>query len=351
MQMKIHLLMTCFLTESAIQADGYYGSEPLQDKLLQLLSTLHTLRKIPFDSLDFRISLDSRYQPHAGDLKDAIHRWFPNAKEIEGRLEDYSGWKSAVASIPHDIDWVLLMANHDHVFLGERHEEFFSYLEGLSAIGGYEIAHISHWTEALGWQATKASKANLPGFQLEFFSGETIGTVAVRRATLEGWFREDFTEGKKFVRPDNPFGPSVRFAPQRQSLPMKEFFRHLDGYGHVGLSAPFASTLMPCVTMSGKVIETREYRFGNIGESEIDLLRTPTFYPKFFGSKNEISNLLYLATGYRVRTQVVQTILRLSKVAKSDKTAILLALISSPRFWRSAFGPVRSLIGWVVGGK
>lgn len=342
--MKIHLLMTCLLTDHRIQPTGYYQVEE-SDKLEQVLSTLESLRSIEFSSSEIRITMDAPYEQHRELLRECVQEWHPRANVSESRLETFLDWSEAVARIPSDVDWVLLMANHDHVFVNRDAKGFHRYLESLLEEGISEIAHVSHWTEALGWRVLKFEGSRPPGLGLCFQSESTIGTVAVRLSEFRSWFEVDFTEGSKFVRPDNPFGPSVQVRNEKQALPMEEFFRHLDGYGHVGLDATYASTLRPKVFLTKGIPVIKDYVFGNPGEPDVDLLVTPSFYSDMkVDEPHSLSNLLFLATAYRVRLKILYGLLL---AAKGSPVSICLAVASigfSRGFWCSLSAPLLTLL-------
>jgi hypothetical protein len=338
--MKIHLLMTCFITDSRIQPSGYYQIEEA-DKISQVLSTLNSLRKIKFSSSEIRIALDYPYEEHQTILRAAAEVWHPEADFFSTRLEDFEGWRAAIGRIPSDTEWVLIMANHDHVFIQEDSVQLVNYLELVWSEGVSTIAHISHWTEALGWRSLKSNPSRPKGLGLWFLSSETIGTVAVQLGELKSWFAEDFTLGAKFVRPDNPFGPSVTVSNSNQSLPMVEFFRHLDGYGHVGLTAQYASYLATNSAITQGKLITREYLFGNLSQGAADLLQTPNFYvARPIDSLEEIRNLIYLATAYRVRFRAISCLINGVEAPMSVKARAIFRAILHPQFWKSLVGPV-----------
>lgn len=332
--------MTCFITDSRIQPNGYYQVEEV-DKFGQVLSTLNSLRKINFSSSEIRIALDYPYAGHHKILSSAAKDWHPNADYFSTRLEDFEGWQAAIGRIPSDTDWVLLMANHDHVFVQPDSVQFLNYLELVGAEGVSSVAHISHWTEALGWRALRIGRGRPEGLGLWFSSSETIGTVAVQLSELKGWFAEDFTMGEKFVRPDNPFGPSVTVSNPNQSLPMVEFFRHLDGYGHIGLTALHASQLPSNTSLNQGNLVTRDYVSGNLGQEAVDLLETPRFYvSRHLDSLDEIRNLIYLATAFRVRCNVITYLLGATQASTTVKATAILRAIRHPQFWKSLVGPI-----------
>lgn len=336
--------MTCFITDSRIQPTGYYQVDEV-DKFSQVLSTLNSLRKITFSSSEIRIALDYPYEEREAALRYAAEAWHPHADYSPTRLEDFDGWRSAISRIPVDTDWVLIMANHDHVFVQQDSTQFLNYLGLVKTEGLSSIAHISHWTEALGWRALKIDRDRPEGLALWFPSSETIGTVAVQLRELQAWFAEDFTLGTKFVRPDNPFGPSVRVSNTNQSLPLVEFFRHLDGYGHIGLTAEYASQLPPNASFANGQLITREYALGNLGQEGVDLLQTPSFYvTRPVDSFEEVRNLIYLATAFRVRFKVVCSLLKATRASTRVKALAVFQALAHRQFWKSFVGPLHTLL-------
>jgi hypothetical protein len=123
------------------------------------------------------------------------------------------------------------------------------------------------------------------------------------------WWQSDFTNGKKFVRPDNPFGPSVSFISAPVYIPNREFFRHLDGYGHVGIKSKSASSLAPCCVMKGSEIIHKTWTSGFLykGETLADLPITP--FSNVLNDFRQNRELILLATSYKTNLRNIRGLL------------------------------------------
>jgi hypothetical protein len=102
------------------------------------------------------------------------------------------------------------MKNHDHALVCRQISEWNGFLRIIDETE-LEIAHVSHWPESLGWNFIQKNLSQSKSLDLGFFNSNAIGTVLIARNMLRGPFVSDFTDGKPFVRPDNPFGPWLKF--------------------------------------------------------------------------------------------------------------------------------------------
>ena len=105
--------------------------------------------------------------------------------------------------------------------------------------------------------------------------------------------------GHKIVRPDNPFGPSVPLKNILELTPSTELFRHLDGYGHVGIPPGVAGAFRSCCTIDNMKINHTNWNYGDFHLGKNGELPD---IPKLTKSKEliKIINLVLLARAYRV---------------------------------------------------
>jgi len=337
---SLSLLLTAFLTDSRIQPADYYGELPASNTVDQLSTTIHSLTALDFSQTFFFIDSDTGYKEYDRAIEDFTLRRFPQGEFSNHRLDEFQQWHSAIGQLQSD--WTLLASNHDHPFIGSS-EDWRNFLDLMDS-SELDIAQISHWTESLGWRSLRWDQSMAEGLEMGFYATEMIGTILVRTSFLRSLFAQDFTNGTKFVRPDNPFGPSISFDRSFIVLPRTEFFRHLDGYGHVGLTANFSSYLRPEVSLSpnGSVQRTEWIRVSNERE-EGDLLSMGPAYGQ--GTKGEkwtlpeLQNLAYLATRYRLRFRVLFKLLQ----ALSDKRMALKTIsarFSDKTIWKAALAPI-----------
>jgi hypothetical protein len=300
---KIHLFITVFLTDTPITPDGYYGKSisPSQNKVDQFLTTIHSMQKLQFSSQDIYISFGPEYEWAKEQVMNFVTSCFPFAILRGERLESFSSWQSASMLIPKDVELVLLNSNHDHAFIPTSVDSFEQFAREVLGFGKRFIGEITHWPEFFGqrgntWSsgAVGANKACIS------VTSHAVGTCLISREFFQEWWKVDFTNGKKIVRPDNPFGPWVQFEPCTRIVPREEFFRHLDGYGHARVKAPIASPLRACCSLDNKSVVHRDWTRGRflLGGNLSDLPITPVK-----GSTNPFSGnleLILLSSAFRV---------------------------------------------------
>lgn len=260
--MSTYMLMSGFLTNKSISQPSYYNMNEFKySKLDQLLSTLCSLKKLKLDYADFYLDYDEEFVDNRKIVENFIQVNFKSTEYrlFNFRLEFFSQWQQAAKIIPHTASTVLLMSNLDHVFIPQKINRYLEFLEFLVLKEETAIGQILHWQEnitAIGSRKLVNLKNISPVFQKK--SVYTHGTILVKPEFFKSWWIQDFTQGERIVRPDNPFGPWVYFAWANCYIPSTEFFRHLDGYGHVGITSPHASNLRPCCQFSnGSVIHDK----------------------------------------------------------------------------------------------
>jgi hypothetical protein len=259
--MANYMLMSGYLTNSSLTSPQVYNLANFKySKLDQLLSTLCSLKKLDLDYADFYLDYDADNVKYREVVEDFILRKFSKTRICiySHRLEYFSQWQEAGENIPIDVEFILLMNNLDHVFVPEAKEYFMQFLRFLKTREENAIGCILHWQEFISCIGSKkfiqfANEENI-------FVSKTVatyGTTIIKPSFFRSWWEKDFTDGNRIVRPDNPFGHSVRFNWAPHYIPSREFFRHLDGYGHVGIAAPQAGPLKPCcLYLNGEIMHT-----------------------------------------------------------------------------------------------
>ena len=298
------MLISVYLTNTSLNPENFYGSNisPNQNKAEQFLSTLHSLKKINFNSADIYFELSEDYEKYKKLIIQQIRSNIPNATIHLNRLSDYKSWKIASDAVPLESDIVLLKNNHDHVFLPHNAESFYQYLNNLLSYGTDFYGEITHWPESIGnlrgrqWEMSPNKNAMYSVTECN----EAIGTCVISPTFFSSWWQKDFTEGSKIVRPDNPFGPWVKFKTTKRIVPTEEFFRHLDGYGHAKVKAPISAPIRACCNIESDRINHTDWTFGNFltNKSDRDL---PVQLKKY--AVNPISTLInqiLLASAYKV---------------------------------------------------
>lgn len=222
------------------------------------------MAKLYFITQDIYISYASEYAWAEDIVNEFIVLNFPSARIYDKRLETFDEWREAAERISLSTDLVLLQTNHDHVFVAENEKEFEKFSQDLLGFGDRFIGEITHWPESIGQLRHNWIHAR-EGSQKYFTSivNNTVGTCLIPLNFFREWWQEDFTEGNRIVRPDNPFGPWVKFNNCLRVIPRTEFFRHLDGYGHARVKAPIAAPLRGCCTLKDSKIEHVSWERGH----------------------------------------------------------------------------------------
>lgn len=300
MNLNIHLLFSVYLTDLTLKGKNYYvvGSRS-QNKVDQFLSSIHSIYDLGLATQDFYIELDKNYLKYWGIIVDRINQLFPNAKIYSNRLDSYSKWFKAAHSVPLSSKLVLLQANHDHPYINSDKSFFWDFAKEISEFDNYVIGQITHWPEnvALSQNREWITKKNIG--LLQHTVNHAIGTTLVSRDFFISWWEKDFTMGHKIVRPDNPFGPSVPLKNILELTPSTELFRHLDGYGHVGVPPGVAGAFRSCCTIDNMKIVHTDWDYGDFHLGQNGELPD---IPKLTKSNESIKiiNLVLLASAYRV---------------------------------------------------
>jgi len=300
---KIHLIMSVYLTDVSLNPENFYGKiiSPNQNKVDQFLSTLHSLHKINFTSAEIHFELSEKYFESKNYIVNQIRSYIPIASIHFTRLEYFQQWKIAANRVPSDTDIILLKNNHDHVFVPNNSTNFYQYINDILGYKEDFVGEISHWPESIG-NLRSGKWENTPNMRTKYFlstANVTIGTCVITPSFFKSWWIKDFTDGSRIVRPDNPFGPWVKFQAVKRVVPTTEFFRHLDGYGHAKVSAPIASPLRPCCEIKNNNIIHTDWLYGQFYKKKgIDLPDQPELT-----QSNPTSILLdqaLLASAYKV---------------------------------------------------
>ncbi len=269
------MLMSGYLTNSTLTSPQFYNIQNFShSKLDQLLSTLCSLKRLNLDHADFYLDYDSQNIKYKNLIEEFIAFNFKATKIriFPFRLEYFKQWQIAAQSIPNDVKIILLMNNLDHVFVPNEEKNFIKFMNFLEGREDNAIGGIMHWQEfvtSIGTRKVKGSNVLSPIFYNETYF--THGTTLIKTKFFKSWWEQDFTFGQRIVRPDNPFGPYVNFNWSKRYIPPQEFFRHLDGYGHVGISAPHANILRPCCQFINGEILHNDWAVGFKGSQFAEL--------------------------------------------------------------------------------
>jgi len=349
---KIHLLVSVRLTEIHISPREIYGEITQFSKVDQFISALHSMEKLEFNSQVFYINLDEGYAWAKDFIAQSINSKFPEARIYWYQLTTFELWKTASDQVPKDTDQILLFTNHDHAYVASSESLFREFAHSCQEVGSRVIGAISHWPEVVG--QLKLRSTSLPtANKAKVFLGKTdwtIGTCLISRELFAEWWIEDFTQGANIVRPDNPFGPSVRFSEATLVVPYFELFRHMDGYFHAGINSPSALAIKPCCNLSSNGIEHTNWKFSRISRNEAGDLPAITFHNNTLDS-DSLLELLILASSHKVniaRLWKLSQLLNKSNSNRGKRLRLLLSLFGSKHFRIRLYLTINWLIKVVV---
>jgi hypothetical protein len=300
---KIHLLMSVYITDESLYDKGLsnYQVSLTQNKAEQFLTVINSLKTIEFNTAEIHYEVSIAYLKWIDIINDQIRLCIPNATIHSKRLEYFNQWQKVSTVIPSDTETILLKTNHDHAFLHDNPSLFYKFIRDINVSGQNYIGEISHWPEAIG--NSRSGKWIKNENQSNYYSitntTNTIGTCLVNPEFFKSWWNQDFTDGSRIVRPDNPFGPSVYFEPVKKIVPNCEFFRHMDGYGHQKIYAPIASPIRVRVYVVQDRVHVTEWTKGDflLTRNSYDLPPEPKLSD--VNSLKILINIALLSTTYR----------------------------------------------------
>lgn len=247
---KVHLIFTSLITEKRRLI--HQGTQVIKDRNRPdiVVSMLRSLRKLPIHSADFYLEFDETTTWSENAIMREVMDLQFETKIFHFRLDSFDLWKeSSEASGVQESDLLLLFSNDDHVYIENGTEEFRFLMNCLLTFSEQYpdcelYVPLSHYPE-LHALVPLGKSAGLNQKLSEFMTVPTvtpIGALLLRPRNYISWWDEDFTHSKKFVGPENPFGPSIVRSNAHFLVPRKELFRHLDGYGHVKIcKKPFGA--------------------------------------------------------------------------------------------------------------
>ena len=339
------MLMSGYLTNSSLNPPQFYNQQNYShSKLDQLLSTLCSLKGLDLDYADFYLDYDPQHIKYKNLIEEFIVTNFKATKIriFSFRLQYFEQWQTAAESIPNSVKVILLLNNLDHVLIPGEDKNFIEFINFLESREDDAIGGIMHWQEfitSIGVRKVKDRNTLSPIFYNETYY--THGTTLVKAKFFKSWWEQDFTNGQRIVRPDNPFGPWVNFNWSKRYIPAREFFRHLDGYGHVGISSPQANILRPCCQyINGEILHS-DWILGFEGSHFADL---PYGKPLYINLREKSSISYFQTRDYLINSNsyhfsFFRTIQLIEPKKLKDFCTIILILISFLKYtyMREAF--------------
>lgn len=239
--MHAHLLINVFVTPVGLNK---FKIEKIKSKsetfrIDRFLSACSTFNAFPWDSVLIHLKLDSSWLHLESDVHNALKLLFPSAQIMNYRLEQRSEWEE-VSKRYSDEDVIFLQANDDHAVVCQDLDYFANYLNSFSSEKRFELAALTHFPEMQTLVSNFTKDSVHIGERLQFAKIHyAIGTQLVKGSFFKSWWEKGKIQDETYIfRPDNPFGESIVFEPTEMLIPKMELFRHMDGYGHIGMHRP-----------------------------------------------------------------------------------------------------------------
>lgn len=237
--MGIHLLINVLITPVGLnkfKIDKVKGDSDTF-RIDRFLTACSTLKETHWETVQVYLSLDPSWKHLEPQIHLALLKLFPNAQLLGERLESRSAWERATLNYSSD-DIVLLQANDDHALVCQDPNYFDSFIQNFLSDNTLLIAGITHFPEmqaiVKGVDSFTNGDKRLVG-EIHY----AIGTQLVKASFFKSWWDlGKIKEETVIFRPDNPFGESVVFPSIEILIPQIELFRHMDGYGHIGMHRP-----------------------------------------------------------------------------------------------------------------
>ena len=214
-----------------------------RDRISVFLSTLYSFKSLPIETADFYLEFDETTSWASSMIIEVIQSLPFTINLTHKRLANYKDWVQSTKSTNLiKAESLLLLTYDDHIFLETSINELNRLNMRRQQIGrklGKKniMVHLSHYPETHGLlMLAKASKSLIRAeYDLLVPVVIPIGTILMSPEDYVNWFKTDFTDGKKFVAPENPFGKSLLLTEAFYIISRTEIFRHLDAYNHVRL--------------------------------------------------------------------------------------------------------------------
>lgn len=254
------LLVSVFITNKSLSPVGDLGHSRTGSSLERLeifLSAMKSWSKFQIDNPYFFIELDDEFASYRDLVASEIAMNFIEPKVEWRRLLYFKDWSEISKLLfKQNINFITLITNDDHAYIHTESEPFQDFLNELISISvmndGRVIGDLTHFPGSIRMLSYYSTFHPNKGCIPRTRTAETIhGCCLVTPKLFTEWWKTDFTNGKKIPRPDNPFGPSVEFAPAIVLTPPIEIMRHMDGYGEGTRISRKYNVLRPSYRISG----------------------------------------------------------------------------------------------------
>jgi hypothetical protein len=265
---SIHLVFTSIITEKRRRIHTGTLEIESRNRVSIFLSVLESIRELPITTADFYIKLDETTIWAENEIRAAIFSLPFNTELKDWRLETFEDWKLASSTIrTQNANQIMLFANDDHININSNSEEFIR-CSRAQIMANHDLPNksimvlLSHFPEVHGVIPISKSTRSLLKYHEDYLVPviTPIGAVLMSPKDFSAWFIEDFTNGKMFVGPENPFGPSLSLSNAYYLVPRFELFRHLDAYSHVRIMGwPYQVMDSPINIIKGELRSRKEF--------------------------------------------------------------------------------------------
>jgi hypothetical protein len=238
--MKNILLVSVFITNRSLSSAGDIGHSRTGSALERLeifLTSLRSWSKLGLTRPYFFIELDDDFVEYKDLVAAEIELNFTEAVIQWKRLLYFEDWsKISIILEEQNLDLITLMCNDDHAYVHTDSKPFLDFsMEVLELSERNEGRSVGDLTQLPGpiriLSLYSTFNPNKGDTKRSFKVTTMHGSCLVTPKLFTEWWTSDFTEGMRIPRPDNPFGPSVKFSPANVLIPSVEILRHMDGIG------------------------------------------------------------------------------------------------------------------------
>jgi hypothetical protein len=238
--MKITLLVSVFITNKSLSSAGDLGHSRTGSSIERLeifLTSLRSWSKLGLTHPYFFIELDDDFVEYQDMVSAEIELNFIEPVIVWKRLLYFEDWFDISTILKkQNVDLITLMANDDHAYVHTDSHPFLDFSKEVFELSerneGRALGDLTQLPGPIRMLSLYSTFNPNKGDSQRSFKVTTMhGCCLVTPKLFTEWWSFDSTGGKRIPRPDNPFGPSVKFSPANVLIPSVEILRHMDGIG------------------------------------------------------------------------------------------------------------------------
>ncbi len=274
--MKNILLVSVFITNKSLHSAGDLGHSRTGSSLERLeifLTSLRSWSKMGLKNPYFFIELDDDFVDYQEVVAAEIKLNFIEPVITWKRLLYFEDWfKISRRLMEQNVDLITLMANDDHAYVHTDSQPFLDFSKEVFELAvrneGRVLGDLTQLPGPIRLLSLYSTCNPNKGETRRSFKVTTMhGCCLITPKFFSDWWDLDFTQGKRIPRPDNPFGPSVKFSPANVLVPPVEMLRHMDGIGDGTRITRKYNVLRPSCRILIKDVENKGHFTGNLVET------------------------------------------------------------------------------------